>query len=239
MHAVWLLPPIAFVLLAFAESRVANAAPGRYRPSDHALNIAGLAVQGLLVPLAGYLLATRGLAAWFPQWAGQLAIGWVGALLLNLVLVDFLYYWQHRAFHRWPTLWALHRCHHASPTVDVWATSRNALAINFLFVYLLVNPLLGFLCDAPEGFFVGAALTATLDLWRHSRIAGPAALDRLLVTPRLHHRHHAHEGEGANFGANLILWDRLFGTERAAHAFPARYGLTDAPPAWRQFLFPW
>ncbi|TDR45022.1 sterol desaturase/sphingolipid hydroxylase (fatty acid hydroxylase superfamily) [Tahibacter aquaticus] len=239
MHQGWYLPLIAFVLLAWLERRRRDPAALRYARSDWLLNLAGLAVQGVLVPLAGFFIATRVLAEHLPGLAGVLPLGWFGAFLLNFVVVDFLYYWQHRLFHRVPFLWAMHRCHHASPTVDVWATSRNALAINFLFVYLLLNPLLGFLCDAPDGFFVAAGLTAALDLWRHSRLPVSAGLGRLLVTPWHHHLHHSPEGAGSNYGANLMLWDRCFGTAREASAYPRRYGLNAAPGAWRQFLFPW
>jgi sterol desaturase/sphingolipid hydroxylase (fatty acid hydroxylase superfamily) len=101
---------------------------------------------------------------------------------------------------------------------------------------------LGFLCDSPEGFFFGAALTASLDLWRHSRLPArfaPGRLGSVLVTPLHHHLHHSPEGQRANFGANLMLWDRLFGTAREPLAYPARYGVPDAPGPWRQFLFPW
>lgn len=237
MHHGWYLPLIAFVLLlALQRRRPAGAA--RYSRADWLLNLAGLAVQGVLVPLAGYAIATSVLAPRLPQLAGVLPLGWFGAFLLNIVVVDFCYYWQHRLFHRVPFLWALHRCHHASPTLDVWATSRNTLAVNFLFVYLLLNPVLGFLCDTPDGFFVGAGLTAALDLWRHSRVAALPGLSAVLVTPWQHHLHHSPEGTGANYGANFILWDRCFGTARQAQGFPASYGVT-APSAWRQFLFPW
>lgn len=239
MHQGWYLPLIAFVLLAWLDWRRRDPLAARYTRSDRLLNLAGLGVQGLLVPLAGFLIATQLLATQLPGLAGVLPLGWFGAFLLNFVFVDFLYYWQHRLFHRVPFLWALHRCHHASPTVDVWATSRNALAINFLFVYLLLNPLLGFLCDAPDGFFVGAGLTAALDLWRHSRVPAFAGLGRLLVTPWHHHLHHSPDGAGANYGANFMLWDRCFGTAREASTYPRRYGLGAAPGAWRQFLFPW
>jgi sterol desaturase/sphingolipid hydroxylase (fatty acid hydroxylase superfamily) len=49
----------------------------------------------------------------------------------------------------------------------------------------------------------------------------PRAVDRvlrlLIVTPdmhRVHHSHYEHE-TNSNFGFNLSLWDRLFGTYRA------------------------
>lgn len=239
MQEGWYLPLVAFAVLAGLEYRRAWPARGSFAFSDHLLNLVGLAVQGLVIPLAGYLIATRLLAVQFPELAGALPLGWWGAFALNFIFVDFLYYWQHRLFHRLPALWALHACHHASPTLSVWATSRNALAINFLFVYLLVNPLLGFLCDTPGGFFAAASLTAALDLWRHSRVLAAPGLARILVTPWRHHAHHSPHGQNTNYGANLVLWDRIFGTAREAHGYPDRYGTADAPSAWRQFLFPW
>jgi sterol desaturase/sphingolipid hydroxylase (fatty acid hydroxylase superfamily) len=239
LTAGWYLPLVAFVALAALERRDGRHAGGR---ADHLLNLAGLAIQGVAVPAAGYLIATQVLAVRFPESAGSLAIGWWGAFLLNFVVVDLLYYLQHRLFHRAGVLWAMHRCHHAAPDVNVWATSRNSLVVNFLFVYLLLNPVLGFLCDRPDAFFLGAALTAALDLWRHARVPerfAPAWLGRVLVTPAHHHLHHSPEGRGVNFGANLMLWDRLFGTAREPRGYPARYGIPDAPGPWRQFLFPW
>ena len=238
MTAMWYLPLIAFASLAVAE-RASQPASHGYGRQDHVLNLVGLAVQGIVVPLAGYWIATHLLAAAWPRGAGTLPLGWLGAFMLNFVVVDFLYYWQHRLFHRVPTLWALHQCHHASPTLNVWASSRNSLAANFLFVYMLLNPLLGFLCDRPDAFFTAAAVTASLDLWRHSRLPAPALLAQVLITPAEHHAHHSPDGEAVNFGANLILWDRLFGTAHRAQGFPAEYGTRAAPGAWRQFLFPW
>jgi sterol desaturase/sphingolipid hydroxylase (fatty acid hydroxylase superfamily) len=239
----WLLPLLAFVLLAALERMLQPARIGpAYARADHLLNFAGLIIQGLVVPAAGYLIATRVLAMRLPDSAGTIRIGWMGAFALNFVAVDFLYYCQHRLFHQVPALWALHRCHHASPVVSVWATSRNSLAINFLFVYMLINPVLGFLCDRPDGFFAAAAVTASLDLWRHSRLPerfSPTWLGRMLVTPSHHHVHHSPDGQMANFGANLIVWDRLFGTARESRSYPAVYGIAGTHGSWRQFLFPW
>jgi sterol desaturase/sphingolipid hydroxylase (fatty acid hydroxylase superfamily) len=243
MTAGWYEPLLALALLAVLE-RLCRPVQHQvsYSPADHLLNLGGLAIQGIAVPLSGYLIAMHVLAVHWPQAAGMLEIGWFGAFLLNFVVVDFLYYWQHRLFHRMPLLWALHKCHHASPTLDVWASSRNSLFINFLFVYTLVNPLFAFVCDRPDGFFAGAAVTAALDLWRHSRLPDaltPSFFARILVTPAMHHAHHAVDGAAVNFGANLILWDRVFGTAQAAQGFPRRYGVLHPNTGWRQFLFPW
>ena len=57
-------------------------------------------------------------------------------------------------------------------------------------------------------------------LFTHANIRLPAKLDRLLrlgiVTPDMHRIHHSVETAetNSNFGFNLSLWDRLFGTYR-------------------------
>jgi sterol desaturase/sphingolipid hydroxylase (fatty acid hydroxylase superfamily) len=58
-------------------------------------------------------------------------------------------------------------------------------------------------------------------MFNHGNIRLPGALDRLLrllvVTPDMHRVHHSVEDDEANsnFGFNLSVWDRLFGTYRA------------------------
>lgn len=247
MQWFWWLPVVTFALLATGEWVVRQPMPAlRYSRVDWLLNLTGLFLQGVVVPLAAYAISMTLLPLVLPAARGTLALGWWGGFLLNFAFVDLLYYWQHRWFHRDGLPWSLHLCHHASPGVDVWATSRNSLLTNFLFVYLLVNPVLGYLCDVPDGFFFGAAVTASLDLWRHSRvplIPGSGILARaagwLLVMPAAHHLHHSPDGARFNFGANLMLWDRLFGTARDAASFPGRYGVDRAPGPLTQFFSPW
>jgi sterol desaturase/sphingolipid hydroxylase (fatty acid hydroxylase superfamily) len=238
-----LIPGAALVFLALGEWLTPRE-PGapRHRAGDWLLNLSGFAFQGWLVPVAGWAISEQLLGRFWPTQRGALQLGPVGAFLLAFVGVDLLYYLQHRAFHRVPWLWALHRCHHASRALDVWVTSRNTLALNLLFVYLLLNPILIFLCASPTGFVLGVQLTAALDLWRHSRIrfeGGLArGLARVLVLPRDHHWHHSADHPDVNFGANLIVWDVLFGTALRRDDWPARYGVEDARTSLQQLLFP-
>jgi sterol desaturase/sphingolipid hydroxylase (fatty acid hydroxylase superfamily) len=251
MGALVFIPLVTFLLLLLGERVVARRVDSPpHRGWDWAIHLSGFFVQGAVIPWCGYLLAARVLPAWAPGGAGVLQVGWWGAFLLNFVFVDFLYYWQHRAFHRVGGLWKLHRCHHTARRVDVWVTSRNSLVLHFLFVYFLVNPALGYLVDRPDAFFAGAMATASLDLFRHSnadwgRLPGAARLSRwlgaVLVLPSAHHRHHGARDFDGNYGANLIVWDRLFGTflpPGAASAYPAEYGVGGAPPPAEQWLYP-
>jgi sterol desaturase/sphingolipid hydroxylase (fatty acid hydroxylase superfamily) len=235
------LPMFAFFVLVAAE-RVwpASNSPNSFTRADWAMNLIGFTMQGLLVPALGYWISTHILPQAFPHQAGTLHIGFLGAFLLNFIVIDFLYYLQHRAFHDVPFLWKLHAPHHCSPAVNVWATSRNALVTNLLFVYMFVNPVVGYLCDVPLGFFAAAMVTAALDLVRHANIYIDApALRGIFILSQEHHRHHDATKPPANFGANLLIWDRLFGTCEIAESMPHIYGVPEAPSHLTQLFFPW
>jgi sterol desaturase/sphingolipid hydroxylase (fatty acid hydroxylase superfamily) len=57
-------------------------------------------------------------------------------------------------------------------------------------------------------------------MFNHSNVRLPAPLDallrRVIVTPDMHRVHHSHldHETNSNFGFNLSVWDRLFGTYR-------------------------
>lgn len=248
MSVLIFIPMLTFFLLLagerFAGRRTNLPAHGGW---DWVIQLSGFVIQGAITPFLGYVIATWILPAWFPQAAGILPLGWWGAFLLNFVFVDFLYYWQHRWLHRVPVFWRMHRCHHSAKRLDVWVTSRNTLLLHFLFVYFLFNPVLGYLVSHPEAFFAGAMLTASLDLFRHANIdysrlpgAKPMSdwLGLIFVLPGAHHLHHGAENHEGNYGANLIIWDRLFGTCLDRQDYPVSYGLAHAPPLAQQWLNP-
>jgi sterol desaturase/sphingolipid hydroxylase (fatty acid hydroxylase superfamily) len=84
-------------------------------------------------------------------------------------------------------------------------------------------------------------VTAALDLVRHAnvRLPEPLFLRSFLVMPQDHHRHHDAERPFANYGANLILWDKLFGTFDTRAELPNSYAVADPPPFTTQLLYPW
>ena len=236
------LPLVTFLVLALGEKFLPTvSARDRDSRADVIANLSGFAMQGAVVPGLVYLITAIVLPRIAPGVEGVLGFGFIGAFVLCFVGVDLLYYAQHVAFHRAAVLWRLHRCHHASPNLSVWTTSRNSFLTHFTLVYLLVNPWLAYLSGSVDGYLLAASLTASLDLWRHTRLAPGrywAMLEWLLITPRLHHQHHDAEDQGHNFGANLSLWDRMFGTIRTGGAYPAAYAVHDAPDTWSQLLHP-
>lgn len=139
--------------------------------------------------------------------------------LLSLLLLDLAIYFQHRIFHHVPSLWRLHRMHHADLDIDVTTGARFhpleillSLAIKFIVIVPLGAP--------PVAVLIfEIALNAT-SMFNHSNARMPEWLDHVLrwivVTPDMHRVHHSilRRETDSNFGFNFPWWDRLFHTYR-------------------------
>ncbi|MDB4968629.1 MAG: fatty acid hydroxylase [Myxococcales bacterium] len=210
------------------------------------LDAVGLAIQGGLVPLVQLTVVVSALTLVVPSLRGSLRLpghAVAAGFVVNVVVVDYLYYWNHRLLHT-ARLWPIHLVHHTVDEMDVMGTSRNTAWTSFFILYVWVNGVMLYLLAEPAGFAAGAALTASLDLWRHSELSPPRgsladrALGSVLILPRHHAWHHAGDAAPGNFGANFSLWDRLHGTFIARDDAPARLGVTTTLPLWRQLWWP-
>jgi sterol desaturase/sphingolipid hydroxylase (fatty acid hydroxylase superfamily) len=183
--------------------------------------IDGLAVR-VLIPIAAVgaavLASERG-------WGllNALALpGWLSGIV-GFVLLDFIIYLQHVAFHYVPILWRLHRMHHADLDIDVTTGVRFHPVEILLSMLIKIAVVIALGIPALAVLIFEIALNAT-SMFNHSNVALPPALERiarwLVVTPQMHQVHHSIERRetNSNFGFNLPWWDRLFGTYRAAPA---------------------
>jgi|SRR5215470_726548 len=141
-------------------------------------------------------------------------------VVVALLVLDLAIWAQHLASHRVPLFWRLHQVHHADRDVDVTTAVRFhpiEIALSMLWKIAVVI-VLG---ASPFAVFVFEVILNASAMFNHANIALPAGLDRalrlLIVTPDMHRVHHSvlHEEHDRNYGFNLSLWDRLFGTYRA------------------------
>jgi sterol desaturase/sphingolipid hydroxylase (fatty acid hydroxylase superfamily) len=163
--------------------------------------------------------------------------GWGNALLLFIVL-EFCYYWFHRAAHRVRWFWGNHAVHHSPNELNLAAAFRigslGKLTGNVVFFLPLVW--LGF-----DLRLVLAALSLNLlyQFWIHATwIPKLGWLEYVLNTPSAHRVHHAANTEylDANYGGVLIVFDRLFGTYIAERDdLPCRYGLVHPITSYNPF----
>lgn len=183
---------------------------------------AGWVLLRLTVPLgaagAAVLAQARGIGLFH-----QLALpGWLAGLL-SFVALDALIYGQHRLFHATPWFWRIHRMHHS----DIEFDATTALRFHPLELLLSMLIKIGavFALGAPALAVIAFEIVLNASaMFSHANLRLPPALDRALravvVTPDMHRVHHSvHRTEyDSNFGFNLSLWDRLFGSYRAQPA---------------------
>jgi len=188
-------------------------------PHNLGLLLVDVVVLRLLAPGAAIAVAW---AAHEQGWGllGALSLpSWL-AVLIGVVLLDLAIYFQHVMFHAVPTLWRLHRVHHADLDFDVTTGTR------FHPVEIVIST--GIKCAAvaaigapPIAVLIFEVLLNATAMFNHANASLPARVDRwvrlLVVTPDVHRVHHSvrYEESSSNFGFNLPWWDRLFGTYRA------------------------
>lgn len=203
-------------------------------------NLALVVIDGLILRLLFPVLA-MGLAFWFNQkgW-GLFAVVSLPAWLeitAAVILLDFAIYVQHVAAHKISVLWMFHQVHHADRDIDVTTGLRfHPVEIVLSMIYkMAVIALLG-----PAGFavFIFEVGLNGLAMFNHSNVRLPAKVDQIvrtiLVTPDMHRVHHSvHKQEtDSNYGFNLSLWDRLFGTY-IAQPRDGHDGMTIGLPAYK------
>jgi len=161
----------------------------------------------------------------------------VVSFVIYLIVLDFAGYWYHRWQHRFGVWWELHAVHHSQQQMSLWADDRNHFLDDIVQAAFFAGISL-FIGVEPSQFVVLVALSNVLQSIQHvnARLPFVPVLDRLLVSPTFHRRHHAigygHEGTryGCNFGVLFPWWDMLFKTASWNRAVEPT-GIRDQLPA--------
>ncbi len=183
-------------------------------------NIGIVLIDSLLVRLIFKTAAVGG-----ALWAAQNGFGlfnlvsapfWL-AFLVSIIVLDFAVWLEHVASHKIPVFWRIHRMHHSDTDFDITTAVRFhpiesvlSMAWKYLIVLLIGAPAVSVLVF--EIVLNGAAM------FNHSNWRVPLWLDRwlrlVIVTPDMHRVHHSIDMRetDSNYGFNLAIWDRLFGT---------------------------
>ena len=207
------------VLLAVAERafpRRGEHGP-RWRPLHNLLLAAvDVLVVRLLVPagaVGAALWAQRSGTGLLPA----LDIGTGPAFVISLLALDCLIYWQHRLFHRVGALWRLHRVHHTDPAFDVTTALRFHPLEIVLSMLIKVAAVVALGCPPLAVVVFEIALNGCA-MFNHANLHLPrwaeGPVRAILVTPDMHRIHHStlRREHDRNYGFNLSIWDRIFGT---------------------------
>ena len=209
---------VALWELATPRRRALFGRAGRW---PHNLGLLALDVLVLRLAAPGAAIAVA-LAADEQGWGllNALPLPWWATLIVGVILLDLAIYFQHVMFHAVPTLWRLHRVHHADMDFDL------TTGIRFHPIEILLSTAIKCAAVAAIGappvavLFFEVLLNATA-MFNHANASLPAALERwvrlLVVTPDMHRVHHSvlYDESSSNFGFNLPWWDRIFGTYKA------------------------
>ena len=141
--------------------------------------------------------------------------GLLGAVFLVKLVESFIYYWCHRIQHESLFFWRMHATHHHITKMGCLRGDRTH-PLEYL-TLALGTPIALALFGASEDVI---AVTAAFHFWNgnlnHANLPlrSLPIYDWVFATAPQHHAHHALEmrQSNSNYGCNLILWDRLFGT---------------------------
>jgi sterol desaturase/sphingolipid hydroxylase (fatty acid hydroxylase superfamily) len=164
------------------------------------------------------------------------------SVFLALAALDLGNYTAHYLLHRFEWLWAFHKIHHSSPTLDWLAAFRSHIAEQIL--RRLLAPILLILFGFPlEAVTIAGAIIIVWIMFTHSNLGvNLGFLEILLITPRLHRIHHIDDSATKNLGTVFSFWDRLRGTlVVSAPADEIQFGNGEAnyPQSWlAQFIEP-
>ena len=178
-------------------------------------------VAYILLPIVlrpAYIALLAGGTAWLAAQAGGSLwpSDWpiVAQLVLLLLAGDAGRYWGHRLAHTIPFLWRFHAVHHSATRLWTWNALRQHPVDKawFTFTEMLVPVLLG-----ADGVVLALyfGVTAVCGFSQHCNIdlrLGP--LYWFFNVVDLHRWHHSKDKAESdnNYGNNLIVYDRLFGT---------------------------
>jgi sterol desaturase/sphingolipid hydroxylase (fatty acid hydroxylase superfamily) len=203
----------AFVTAMALEIAAFRLARKRYAWREAAASLAVAILQRIgtglgalvLVPVYGYLWDHR---------IATLALPLASEILVAFLLVEFAYYWMHRASHSIGWMWATHSVHHSAQQLNLPAAVRLGATglISFEWVPFVPLVLVGIPLQIIGGLL---AFNLFYQFFLHSELVpklGP--LEWVLNTPSHHRVHHARNARylDRNFGGVLIVYDRLFGS---------------------------
>ena len=215
---------VFFIVVAFESVYAFRRSMELYQGRDIANNL----VLGLFTTL--FMIIAKGVFLAFFTLCNRIApfdigITWWSWILLFL-LNDLIFYWFHRISHEVRILWAFHVAHHSSLHYNFSTAVRNNFLIQtFRYVAWAPAALIGF---DPVAIILMDSIAYFYQLFVHTQLIGNLGfLEWFLNTPSHHRVHHGSNAPyiDKNYGAILIIWDRIFGTFRR-EGEKVRFGIT-------------
>lgn len=213
----WL--PVFFIILIILETAILLIRFGKIHYKETKVNV----LTGLTAILAQSVVKMYFLTGLYPAvYEHRLwDIGFtLPAWILGFFLYTFIQFATHYFYHKVRIFWCLHEVHHSAIHMNTTTGLRNSifdivsLDIFFLLIPLIgVNPLIYFILYTLNKFW------GSLIHINESIISRVPFLELILVTPSIHHLHHARNIPylDKNYGEIVPWYDKFFGTYVSAN----------------------
>lgn len=251
MNNITLIRSISFILVLSVFTALQWVVPSRKFSKDRwKYMISNLALVGFnnillgflpLIPYQMAIILDEGTTGLF----NSLNFPYFLEIIISLVILDMVIYFQHRLFHKVDFLWKLHSMHHIDPMLDTTSGLRfhpleiaisNFIKVGTIFIFGI----------SPLAVVIFEIALNLLAMFNHSNLRInkklESKLNKVLITPALHTIHHSKifEETNSNYGFSVPWWDKLFGTFKAHGKYPQeKINIGTVPmPSKKLQLFP-
>ncbi len=135
--------------------------------------------------------------------------------LAYIFVSDFLFYWYHRAQHRWPILWRVHELHHSDSEMNITTSLRTHWLDKLILQCIVTLPTLFILGYDIRALYWWAILGNAWEMFTHANVnffVHPIAT--VICNPSIHRMHHSRlpQHHHCNFAQYFTCIDMVFGT---------------------------
>jgi len=223
MYFVYLI--LGMATLFFVAERIF---PGRKLPHS-----SGWYARAIFLNLSQFGIILLAGITWDKWFQGHSLFNIAGALtpiqqgLMSWFIGTFVFYWWHRARHKFNVLWVgLHQIHHSASRIEILTSFYKhplEIAANSMIISFVLFVILGASVEAAGWFNLFAAAG---ELFYHSNLKTPHWVGYFMQRPEHHSIHHQFDVHDYNYG-DITWWDRLFGTFRDTREFTERCGFRE------------
>jgi sterol desaturase/sphingolipid hydroxylase (fatty acid hydroxylase superfamily) len=154
----------------------------------------------------------------------------LSTIVIGVFLADLCSYTLHVTMHKVPTLWRIHRVHHADTELDA-SSGIRLHPFELLYLLGMQGMVLALLGVPLVSYLIYTTIALPWFLLNHSNMKYPRWFERwgslLMSTPNWHRVHHSsYQPEtDSHYGCVFSLWDRLFRTTSKTPVESIRFGL--------------
>lgn len=205
---------VSFSLLEVFFARKADSSGRGRKLSNILLLVVGTVCSQLFLkvsPLAVSSLASELGFGLFNLWS---MAPWI-EMILGVVFLDLVIYFQHRFFHYSDFFWKFHRVHHLDTFLDA-TTALRFHPIEIIFSLLIKTTVVFLMGVSVDTVLLFEIILSSMAIFNHANIQLPKRVEEYLqyfiVTPNFHviHHHPDTDKHNSNYGFNLSIWDYIF-----------------------------